>query len=458
MPFGLCNAPSTFQAAMNEIFRSYLRGFILVFFDDILIYSKTWAAHLDHLRRTLQILQEHRFHIKPSKCFFALTEVEYLGHYISNEGVRVDPRKIEAMCQWPRPTSINALREFVGLTGYYRKFVREYGLIARPLTQLLKKGQFSWSSEATLAFENLKKAVSTTPVLALPDFTKEFCIETDASGQGIGAVLSQGRWPIAFMSKALGPTKQAWSTYAKEMLAVLEAVRIWRTYLLGRRFIIYTDQKSLRHLIEQRITTPEQQKWIAKLLGFDYEIIYKPGATNKVADALSRREHLEKGAELTAISGPLWEVWNEIRTLTQEDTRLQEIHSKILNKEAEVADYEFRNGCILFQGKVLIPGNQSLRKKLIHEFHNTPAGGHSGMLRTFNRLNQIFTWPGMRGAVSQYVRECEVCQRTKINSLAPGGLLSPLPIPTAVWADVTMDFIEGLPTSGGKNSIFVIVD
>ncbi|XP_047943164.1 uncharacterized protein LOC125190006 [Salvia hispanica] len=254
MPFGLCNAPSTFQAAMNNLFRKYLRKFVLVFFDDILVYSKDWKDHLQHLEIVFCILREHQFHLKYSKCVFGQTELEYLGHYISEQGVRVDNRKIETMLTWPVPRNITHLRGFLGLTGYYRRFVRNYGKIASPLTKLLRKGSFVWGLEAEEAFKKLKEAMTTTPVLALPNFDEEFIVETDACGYGIGAVLMQGKRPIAYLSKGLSEKQRMRSTYEKEMLAILEAVRVWRPYLLGRHFKIITDQRSLRYLLEPTIT------------------------------------------------------------------------------------------------------------------------------------------------------------------------------------------------------------
>ncbi|KAL5574714.1 hypothetical protein UlMin_016413 [Ulmus minor] len=224
MPFGLCNAPSTFQAIMNSIFHSHLRKFILVFFDDILVYSPTWETHIEHVRTILDILRQHQFFIKESKCDFGKQELEYLGHIVTHQGVKVDNKKIEAMVSWPQPANVTDLRGFLGLTSYYRKFVRSYGLLARPLTNLLKKGNFRWTDEAAGAFELLKQAMTTTPTLAMPNFNDSFIVETDASGDGIGAVLNQQGQPIAFMSRALGLSKQAWSIYAKEMLAIVEAI------------------------------------------------------------------------------------------------------------------------------------------------------------------------------------------------------------------------------------------
>lgn len=289
MAFGLCNAPSTFQAIMNSIFRPYLRKFILVFFDDILVYSPTWELHLSHVKETLAILKKHNFYIKASKCEFGKQELEYLGHIVTHKGVKVDQKKIEAMVTWPQPTNTTDLHGFLGMLGYYRKFVQNYGIMARPLTNLLKKGHFKWNDDATDAFLALKQAMTTTPTLAVPNFKESFTIETDALGDGIGAVLTQHDRPIAYMSRALGVNKCNWSIYAKEMLAIVEAIRTWRPYILGQKFFIQTDQRSLKYFIDQRVGTPEQQKWVAKLLGYDYEIIYRPGKENAAADALSRR-------------------------------------------------------------------------------------------------------------------------------------------------------------------------
>ena len=250
MPFGLTNAPATFQSLMNEVFQCYLRKFVLVFFDDILIYSPNWSAHLQHLETELKVLQQHNLYAKLSKCSFGLQEINYLGHTVSGKGVTMDQEKVQAVLNWPYPINLKQLRGFLGLTGYYRKFIKGYVSIATPLSNLLKKENFHWNDHTSMAFDNLKAAITKAPVLALPDFSKAFTLETDASGIGIRAVLSQEQHPIAFFSKKLTPRMQRLSAYIRESYAIIEAVAKFRHYLLGHRFVIKTDQRSLKSLTE----------------------------------------------------------------------------------------------------------------------------------------------------------------------------------------------------------------
>ena len=209
MPFGLCNAPATFQSLMNDVLRPFLRRFVLVFFDDILLYSSSWADHLRHLRAVLSELRHHRLFVKRSKCAFGVASVSYLGHIISEQGVAMDPAKVQAVLDWPVPRSARAVRGFLGLAGYYRRFVLNYGAIAAPLTALLKKDGFSWSEEAAAAFTALKAAVTSAPVLALPDFTRPFIVECDASTHGFGAVLLQDKHPLAYFSKPIASRRRS---------------------------------------------------------------------------------------------------------------------------------------------------------------------------------------------------------------------------------------------------------
>jgi hypothetical protein len=289
MPFGLCNAPSTFQSLMNHVFRPFLCHFVLVFFDDILIYRKTWIDHLTHVDQVLRLLSQHQLFLKQSKCAFGASEVEYLGHLVGKGGVRVDPKNIEAMQDWSHNKTLKILHGFLGLTGYYRKFVNNYGKIATHLTTLLKKNSFTWTPATAQSFQTLKMTMCTTLVMALPYFIKTFVFQCDALGKGINAILMQEGRPLAFTSKQLSKRNLGKPIYEKEMLAILHTVELWHPYLLVQCFQIKNEHQSLKYFLEQRISSQEQQKWVTKLFGYDYEIIYKKGKDNVMADALSRK-------------------------------------------------------------------------------------------------------------------------------------------------------------------------
>jgi len=237
MPFGLTNAPASFQGVMNKIFEPLLRKCVLVFMDDILVYSPSLEEHIFHLQQVLQIIKDNKFFIKQSKCIFAHTQLEYLGHIISAQGVATEPSKISAVSSWPVPTNLKQLRGFLGLTGYYRRFIKHYRMLCKPLTQLLKKGvHFQWTQETQEAFQLLNDALVQAPVLAISDFSKQFVIETDASDKGFGAVLMQDGHPISYLSKFVCSKNRALSTYEKECMAVLLAVEKWRPYITKTSF------------------------------------------------------------------------------------------------------------------------------------------------------------------------------------------------------------------------------
>jgi len=359
------------------------------------------------------------------------------------------------MKEWPIPHTIKELRGFLGLTGYYRRFIQHYGVISKPLTSLLKKNSFSWSPTAQAAFDELKEAMLTAPVLALPDFTKTFVVETDAAGEGIGAVLMQDSHPIAYLSKALSPKHQALSTYEKEFMAVVLAVEKWRPYLLGRHFIIKTDHFSLKYLLEQKVTTAFQSKWLSKLMGYDYEICYKKGKENTAADSLSR---LPAAQLLTlSFSSVHTSLLEEVKVSWEQDANVQSIITQLEGGEV-VPHYTLSQGLLYRKGKLVVGNSAALQAKIIQLFHDSALGGHSGVAVTTKRISCLFWWKDLRKMVRNFVRECTICQRYKADLTAPGGLLQPLPIPGAIWVDVSLDFIEGLPKSRGKDTILVVVD
>ncbi|XP_039062791.1 uncharacterized protein LOC120207396 [Hibiscus syriacus] len=376
IPFGLTNAPATFQALMNDLFGAYLRKFVLMFFDDILVYSPNFAAHEQHLRVVLNILLENKLYAKRSKCFFGQSQVEYLGHLISAQGVATDPAKIKAMQQWPLPKNLKALRGFLGFTGYYRKFIKGYGELSKPLNNMLKKEGFYWSPEAVEAFEELKQVMCRYPVLALPNFEK-FCLETNASSKGTGEVLSQEGRPIAYLSKALRPKHADLSIYENEYLTILMAVSHWRHYLENEPFVIKTDHEPLKHLLEHKLTTTIQKKELNKLLGLDYTIQYRKGKHNKVTYALSRQQE---------DSGEFFQIGIIVITLTwmqdieqsyQDDALAQEkIHMLVLQPKS-IEDWKLVKGVLYFKNKAYVGSKGDLREKIIIALNDSSIGGHS---------------------------------------------------------------------------------
>lgn len=305
MAFGLTNAPATFQLLMNSVLGPYLRKFALVFFDDILIFSKSLAEHLEHIKLVFEKLREHQLVAKLSKCTFAQEKVEYLGHVITGQGVATDPSKVAAIVQWPATSNVTQLRRFLGLVGYYRRFIQGYGSVCKPVFNALKKDSFSWTVEQQLAFDKVKQLKTIAPVLALPNFSQPFVLETDASGYGLGAVLMQNGKPLSFMSKAIGSKAAALSTYDKEALAIIEALNKWKHYFAASSLIIKTDQESLKYINEQRLTEGVQHKLLIKLLGYNFMVEYKRGKENRTADALCRATHAIM-ARFSSSAQPAW--------------------------------------------------------------------------------------------------------------------------------------------------------
>jgi len=306
---------------------------------------------LEHLQITLGVLRHHTLYAKKSKCTFGVREVDYLGHVISAQGVATDPSKIVAVKEWPAPTTVKQLRGFLGLTGYYRRFVKHYRQISKPLTDLLRKNAFHWDDSTQQTFEQLKTAMVTAPVLALPNFSKTFVVETDASGLGIGAVLMQEGHLIAYFSKALSLRHQTLSTYEKELMAVVLAMEKWRPYLLGRHFIIKTRHFSLKYLMEQKLTTVFHSKWLPKLMGYDYEIHYKQGKENLVADGLSRLYGMQLLAlTLSSISSDLM---TAIKASWSQDPFLQQLVQSLEAGQLH-PKYTWQQGMLYRKGKLVV--------------------------------------------------------------------------------------------------------
>lgn len=287
--------------------------------------------------------------------------MEYLGHFICVEGVSTDPKKIVAVAQWPIPNNIKQLRGFLGLAGYYRRFIQAFGSICKPSHELLKKDGYHLNEDASATFEELEQPLISTPVLAMPDYSKPFVVETDASGKGIGVVLMHQGHPIAYISKSLAPRHQAMSVYDRELMALIFVVTTWSHYLIGRPFIIKTDQKALKHLLEQNIHTDFQVAGISKLMDFDFSMEYKKVVDNKVADALSRKPD----SELLAISllTPNDSLYEQIKNTWSTDASLQNLITRL--QVQPFKSFTWCNAQLRMKGRLVVGANSHLKKLLL---------------------------------------------------------------------------------------------
>jgi hypothetical protein len=294
MPFGLTNAPATFCTLMNDIFREWLDDFVVVYIDDILIYSSSLEEHAEHLRKVFQRLRENKLYAKLEKCEFVVTEVDFLGHRITQEGLKMDDHKVKAIVDWEPPKSVPTLRSFLGLASYYRKFIKNFAKIAAPLTNLLKKSvvTYEWEEACDEAFETLKGILMKTLVLKLPDFDKGFEIYSNASDFVIGGVLVQEGRPVAFESKKLSETERRWPTHEKEMWAVIHCLKTWGHYIGSKDVVVWTDNVTLKYFATQPKLSSKQVRWQDTLALFNVDIQHKPGKDNVVSDALSRKHQL----------------------------------------------------------------------------------------------------------------------------------------------------------------------
>ncbi|KAD4178201.1 hypothetical protein E3N88_26792 [Mikania micrantha] len=362
----------------------------------IMNLSPSMEQHALHLESTLQKLQDNQFFLKMSKCCFGQLEVNFLGHVISGAGVQVEIDKIKTVQEWPIPTNVKQVRGFLGLTGYYRRFVRNYGIIARPLMVLTKKDGFLWSADALSAFQALKSALTTAPVLHLPDFSQPFVVECDASSTGVGTILSQQEHPIAYFSKGFSSATKFKSAYDRELLALVLAVQKWNHYLMGRHFVIRTDHYTLKFLLEQRITTTEQQRLLLKLMPYDFSIVHRAGKENKGTDALSRRPLC---GSLLALTAPICVEVDQIRQALPTDPYASTILQKLRDQPLEMADYHLVDGLLFFKKRLFIPDVSDLRSRLLQSAHDSPIRRHGGYLKTSKRLSSQYFWPHMNKAI-----------------------------------------------------------
>ena len=450
MPFGLTNAPAVFMDLMHRVFRPYLDQFVVVFIDDILVYSKSEEEHEEHLRIVQETLQQHKLYAKFSKCEFWLDKVAFLGHIISSNGAEVDPSKIESIVNWKRPESVPEIRSFLGLAGYYRRFVKDYSKIAGPLSSMTgKNAKFVWSDKCEKSFEELKRRLTTAPVLVLPEGTEDFVVFTDASKDGLGCVLMQREKVIAYASRKLKPYERNYPTHDLELAAIVFALGKWRHYLYGPKFTVLTDHKSLKYVFTQKELNMRQRRWMEFLGDYSCEIRYHPGKANVVADALSRRVHLAnlEISELTSLFANITlrsEIGSKILQAQEDDEELQDIKAHLTEpRNSKFAIDE--TGTLRYQGRMCVPANVELRRLILDEAHKAKYSMHPGGTKMYEDMKKIYWWVNMKSDIAQYVQSCLVCQQVKAEHQKPGGLLRPLEIPQWKWEMITMDFVTGLP-------------
>ncbi|GJW24048.1 putative nucleotidyltransferase, ribonuclease H [Tanacetum coccineum] len=293
MPFGLTNAPAVFMDLMNRVCKPYLDKFVIVFIDDILIYSRNKEEHTDHLRIILELLKKEKLYVKFSKCYFWISIVQFLGHVIDSQGIHVDPAKIEAVKNWTSPTTPMEVCQFLGLAGYYQRFIKDFSKIAKSLTGLTQKNKkYIWGEDQESAFQLLKQKLCEAPILALPEGNDDFVVYCYSSHQGLGAVLMQREKVIAYASRQLKPNGENYTTHDLELGAVMFDLKIWRHYLYGTKCTMFTDHKSLQHILDHKELNMRQRRWLDLLADYDCEICYHHGKANVVADALSQKERI----------------------------------------------------------------------------------------------------------------------------------------------------------------------
>ncbi|WVZ80237.1 hypothetical protein U9M48_027730 [Paspalum notatum var. saurae] len=443
MSFGLTNAPAFFMYMMNSVFMNELDKFVVVFIDDILIYSKNEEEHREHLRIVLTRLREHKLYAKFSKCAFWLKEVSFLGHILSEKGVAVDPSKVESVLNWKQPESVTEIRSFLGLAGYYRRFIKDFSKTAKPMTSLTKKNaKYTWSPNCEEAFQSLKRSLTTAPVLAQPDVTKPFDVYCDASGNGLGCVLMQEGRVVAYASRQLRKHEANYPTHDLELAAVVHALKIWRHYLLGNTCHIYTDHKSLKYILTQPELNMRQRRWLELIKDYDLEIHYHPGKANVVADALSRRAHCNVieaqptvrvlCCEIDEIELPteqLAELYNliieptikeQIITAQKQDKGMAFIRKGMDEKKRACFTLDDQ-GVLWFKNRLVVPKDMELRKRILDEAHTSMFTMHPGGNKMYQDLKQKFWWTRMKREIAAYVSECDVCQRIKADHLKPAG-------------------------------------
>jgi hypothetical protein len=522
--FGLTNAPATFQHFMNDTFRRFLDDFLEGYLDDLIIFTMlegtvlppTLGAednpkHVHQVRTILQTMREAGLYANPKKCVFHVRTIDFLGYVVSPEGLSMDSAKTSVISAWPVPTSVKEVQSFLGFANFYRRFIAQYSAIAKPLTNLTRKDvAFAWKPECQRAFEGLKRAFVSAPILAHFHPDRQIILETDASDYAVAAILSQEdpetkrTHPVAFYSRSMSPAELNYEIYDKELLAIHAAFREWRSYLEGATHAIrvVTDHKNLEYFATTKLLTRRQARWSEFLSSFNYTVSYRPGRLGGKPDALTRRpdvypkggdgayalanpqnlQSIFKDGQLIESLRATYVLAPDVRpvdvgvqmraTVLDVDALRTDILAALPSDESAsqhlrspVAPWSFSSsGLLLYNMRVYVPDARDLRLRVLQTKHDHVTAGHPGFRKTLELVKREFYWPGLRAFVSEFCKSCDECPRNKAARHKPYGLLKQLPIPDRPWESISADFIVELPPSiasdsgSTHNAILVVVD
>jgi hypothetical protein len=480
MPFGLTNAPATFQHLMNDIFRDMLDVCVIIYLDDILIFSQNRESHVEHVREVLRRLREYKLYAKLEKCKFSVDRVGFLGYTITPNGVEMDAEKAASIRSWPEPKNLKELRGFLGFINFYRRFIKDFSKIATPLHNLTKKdAEYVFGKAEIESFESLKDSVSSAPILRHFDPSDPIIVETNASDFALGAIISQTNKhnitrPVAFASRKMSGPELNYPVLEKEFLAILFAFQQWRQYLEGppHPVVVYTDHRSLEYFLTSKQLTRRQARWSEYMGEFNLVIKYRPGSTATKPDSLSQRadykpsdtdstslskelnglnyRSLLPGETIVASVAPLqYDILEEVKVAYANDPEIDHLRIESANSNSSLVVSP--TGLIKYDTAYYIP--ESMRTRILLDSHDAKHSGHPGRGKTYEKIKQRYWWPGMRKSIFDYVDSCHECQRTKVSRQKPLGYLMPLPAPERPWQHVTADFIVQLPQSEDYENI-----
>jgi transposase InsO family protein len=455
--FGLKNAPAEFARYMSNVLKPFLNDFVVVYFDDIIIFSKDEAEHWEHVKRVLRRLREAKINLKIKKCEFKVKETEFLGHIINGETLRMQREKVKAILEWPTPTAHEGIAGFRGLTGYYRQFVEKFSDRMRPLNEALTRKEFIWGGKEERAFEDVKNAYLNEQILILIDLEKQIYVHADASDYALGSEISQidkngKRRPVLFYSRKLTPAEMNYSTADKELLAIVQTMTKFQHYLRGTKYpvIVKSDHRNLRTFMTTKELNARQARWAEELSSYDFVIEHIKGKENTVADALSRRPDYREAKMIDRTTQVFKEkdgqlVMNkeiQLRMVTVEQS--DEIDKKI----KEVTDADDRHpeiqkgvdGFKRFRGLILVP--KELEREVITRYHDDIREGHPGEARTVEKIQRNYYFPGMIRKVRNFIKACNECQRNKPIHTKTSGKMHQGITPTRPWQHITIDFVD----------------